>query len=127
MKIRDILYTTLNNKCPRCHEGLVFKDSNPYNLKRIFEMHEHCGVCNLKFEKEPGYFYGAMYVAYGITAGWFVLWFILQELILNWETRHFVIFLVASLLLLGPLTFRVSRLLWISFFVPYDNTFKEHN
>ena len=29
-------------------------------------MYERCEVCNLKFEREPGYFLGAMYISYGL-------------------------------------------------------------
>ena len=29
-------------------------------------MNERCSVCDLKFEREPGYFLGAMYVSYGL-------------------------------------------------------------
>ena len=30
------------------------------------KMHERCPTCGLKFEREPGYFLGAMYVSYGL-------------------------------------------------------------
>jgi hypothetical protein len=29
-------------------------------------MHEQCPVCGLRFEREPGYFTGAMYLSYGV-------------------------------------------------------------
>ena len=46
-------------KCPRCSTGSLF-------VKR-FTMHINCPNCNLKFEREQGYFIGAMYINYGAT------------------------------------------------------------
>jgi hypothetical protein len=33
-----------------------------------FRMHERCPACALVFEREPGYFVGAIYLNYGATA-----------------------------------------------------------
>ena len=46
-------------KCPRCGEGALFQT--------FFTMFTHCRECNLKFERESGYFVGAMYLNYGAT------------------------------------------------------------
>ena len=46
-------------KCPQCGEGALFQ--------RYFKMFTHCLQCNLKFERESGYFIGAMYLNYGAT------------------------------------------------------------
>jgi hypothetical protein len=31
-------------------------------------MHTHCPSCEAKFEREPGYFLGSIYINYGLTA-----------------------------------------------------------
>ena len=46
-------------KCPRCGEGALFQT--------FFTMFTHCTTCDLKFERESGYFIGAMYLNYGAT------------------------------------------------------------
>ncbi len=46
-------------KCPRCGEGALFQTA--------FTMFKHCTICDLKFERESGYFIGAMYLNYGAT------------------------------------------------------------
>ncbi|HYW43295.1 MAG TPA: DUF983 domain-containing protein [Bryobacteraceae bacterium] len=47
--------------CPRCRTGPIFRAP----LWRGFlSMHERCPVCGLKYEREPGYFLGAMYFSY---------------------------------------------------------------
>ena len=46
-------------KCPQCGEGALFQT--------FFTMFTRCRACNLKFERESGYFIGAMYLNYGAT------------------------------------------------------------
>ena len=48
----------MKQRCPRCLQGQVFAT--------LFRMHEQCPVCGLRFEREPGYFTGAMYLSYGV-------------------------------------------------------------
>jgi uncharacterized protein (DUF983 family) len=43
--------------------GRIFR----YSIFRGFpRMHDRCPVCDLKFEREPGYFLGARYVSFGL-------------------------------------------------------------
>ena len=46
-------------RCPRCGARSLFLT--------WFTMHECCFVCQLRFEREQGYFLGAMYINYGVT------------------------------------------------------------
>ena len=58
-----VLISILQQRCPRCRRGKVFR----YSVFRGFpKMHERCPVCDLKFEREPGYFLGAMYISSAI-------------------------------------------------------------
>ena len=120
MKIASKTYSVIFNKCPKCHKGDVFKFKNPYSLKNMFKMHEHCTNCNLKYERETGFFYGAMYVSYALTSGWFLLWFILYLTVLDWETFYFALFIAITILLLSPLAIRLSRLIWLNLFFSYE-------
>jgi hypothetical protein len=53
----------LQQRCPRCRTGGIFR----YSIFRGFpKMRERCAICDLKFEREPGYFLGAMYLSYGL-------------------------------------------------------------
>jgi uncharacterized protein (DUF983 family) len=111
----------LFNKCPRCHEGEVFESKNPYDLARIFKVHKTCRHCDLKFEKEPSFFYGAMYVSYALTSGWFIVWYLLYANdVFKMETLTFGLLMAGSILALSPLTIRWSRLIWRNFFYKYD-------
>ena len=54
------LSTAVRLACPRCGARTLFRG--------VFSMHERCAVCDLKFEREPGYFVGAIYINYAVTA-----------------------------------------------------------
>ncbi|MDP3558455.1 MAG: DUF983 domain-containing protein [Bacteroidota bacterium] len=115
------------NKCSRCHQGDVFVSKNPYNLFRMFEVHKTCSHCNLKYEKEPSFFYGAMYVSYAISSGWFMIWYALESTLLNWETLNFALFVTGFIIVVSPLTLRWSRLIWLNFFYKYKPEYKNQN
>ena len=83
-------------------------------------MNESCSCCGMKYEKEPGYFYGAMYVSYALVVGWFVLTFIIDSFIVKSQTWQYLTFFVSTIIVMMPLTFRTSRLIWLNLFVKYD-------
>ncbi len=119
MRINQIMYSVLFNRCPRCHQGKVFEKSNPYDLSNLFRMHPVCEHCQERYEKEPGYFFGAMFVSYGFTA---FLFFVI--LVLDFAFFHLgltlLYFLIPGVLILSPLIFRWSRLIWLNFFIRYN-------
>ena len=49
--------------CPRCRSARIFRKSIFAGFPR---MQEQCPRCGLKFEREQGYFLGAMYISYGL-------------------------------------------------------------
>ncbi len=115
------LFSIFRNKCPRCHEGNMFTHNNPYNLTNFYQTEERCSVCNEKYEKEPGFFFGAMFVSYALNVVWFVSGWVATMVLLPEDID---ILLLASIiigfgLLMAPLTYRLSRLIWINFFVSY--------
>ena len=113
------LYSIINFKCPRCHEGDVFLNRNPYKLGSLFQMHENCPHCELRYQIEPSFFYGAMYVSYGYSVAFFVATYIIMSWIYEPEIIHVVIALAAILLVFTPFIFRLSRITWLNLFVKY--------
>lgn len=114
------LYSILNNKCPHCHKGDFFKTSNPYNLNKFSRMNSRCSLCNEDFQREPGYYFGATYVSYGLTVGFGIVLFILLCVIFDVEAIPFLLIYSALLIILLPLFYRYARLIWINFFVNYE-------
>ena len=118
------LYSIVANKCPKCQEGDFFIYKNPYNLKKFDKMNDSCPVCNESFEKEPGFYQGAMYVNYALSIAAGVAWFILVYIFYGFDPAIFFISFTIVLVLLLPLMFRIGRLLWINFFVKYTKDWK---
>jgi uncharacterized protein (DUF983 family) len=58
-----VFYAIWRQLCPRCRQGRIFKRSIFLGFPA---MNQRCPVCDLKFEREGGYFLGAMYISYGL-------------------------------------------------------------
>lgn len=119
------LYSVLNNKCPRCHQGNFFETNDPYDLKIFSRMNARCPLCNEDFQREPGYYFGATYVSYGLTVGFGIALFLLFCVVFNFETIPFLLIFTALLILLLPLFYRFARLIWINLFVNFKEVRKE--
>ena len=62
------LKAAINARCPQCREGRLFK-FKWWNLFNFAQMEEKCSACGMRYEVEPGFFYGAMYISYAFTVG----------------------------------------------------------
>lgn len=113
------LYSILYNKCPRCQEGDFFISKNAYDLKQFDKMHTHCSHCGMRFEPEPGFYFGAMYVSYALYVATIISSFVLFNVMLNIDLTYYLIGLLPSLVILTPLFFRIARRVWINFFIKY--------
>jgi hypothetical protein len=125
----------LKMRCPRCRKGKMFKDNNPYKkltLKHIFDMHENCPVCGQQYDMEPGFWYGTGYVSYAlavaISTSTFVAWWVLIG-VSSEDNRIFgwLIFNALALLVLQPWMMRLSRVIYMRFFVRYDDDYEHTN
>ena len=117
------LFSILKMRCPKCNKGR-FYESHPYNLKKIGEVKKECNNCNLKYDMEPGFFQGSYYVSYGLGVALFAAIFILKILILrDLDYLSTLILMVLVLLILAPLLFALSKIIWINLFVHFDNTY----
>lgn len=115
-KFQSILF----HKCPRCLEGELYPDRNPYHLSQTAKMYSHCPKCNLNYQPEPGYFYGAMYVSYAFTVAISVGVFLVDYLFFwDWGVAFFLLILTVILAVLAPYTFRTSRVIWLNIFHSY--------
>jgi uncharacterized protein (DUF983 family) len=122
----NILQSTFTNKCPRCQSGKVFENNNPYSVKNGLTMMKHCEWCGLKYEREVGYFYGAMYVSYALQTVLVTLLYVLNRFWWNLSPLILVFIIIGSAIVLFPVTFRWSRILWIGIFTKYEPEYKGH-
>src|SRR2546430_798930 len=93
--------------CPRCHQGKIFRTS----IFRGFpSMYERCVVCDLKFEREEGYFLEAMYVIYGIAMIMLLALTVVLCAITRWPLEKNVIGAIMIFVPLAPMVSRLSRI-----------------
>ena len=116
------LYSILKGKCPRCNEGAFFKYNFTFNPSKVTKLHENCSKCNLKYMIEPSFFYGAMYVNYGITVAISISIFLIAKLIFDGSLMQSFAAIFIALIVLAPVNLRLSRILWIHMFVAFDET-----
>lgn len=131
-KKRFYLSSMLTSRCPRCREGKVFHKHNAYE-KNSAQMHENCPVCGQPTEIEVGFYYGTGYVSYTLSivllAASFVAWKVLIGVTFSIDDNRIFYWMGCSftlLLILQPVLIRLSRVLWLSWFVSYDPQWKEH-
>jgi len=100
----------LRHRCPRCRVGEMFQRSIFLGFPK---MHERCSVCHLRYEREPGYFLGAMYISYALAlpvvagiAG--VLW-----AVTGWWVTKATVWAVFLFLPFVPAITFLARVLWI--------------
>jgi len=117
------LYSILSGTCPKCHEESMYITKNPYVLRDTLKMHEHCSNCKLKYRMEPSFFYGSMYVSYGVGIAFAVAAFIISFLLLDASIHTAFISIIITLVVFGPFIMRVSRSIWINLFIKYDKSF----
>ncbi|WP_299136512.1 DUF983 domain-containing protein [uncultured Tenacibaculum sp.] len=114
------LYSIFKSKCPQCHEGDFFKYRISINPKKITKLHDNCPNCNLKYMMEPSFFFGAMYINYGIAVALFVAIFIISKLFFGLSILQSFIAIIIVSFLLTPFSLRLSRIIWINLFVKYN-------
>lgn len=120
------LYSILTGSCPKCHEESMYVNPNPYALTEIFKMHERCSHCGTKYKIEPSFFYGSMYVSYGVGIAFAVAAFVISFLIVGANLVNTFIAIVGTLIVFMPVIIRLSRNIWINFFIKFDSNATRH-
>ena len=121
----NLVLSILRNRCSRCRRGRLFVDPNAYHLKRFMKMNETCPVCGQLFEIEVGFWYGTGFVSYALAVAVCVASFIAWKVLIGMSLHDNRLFWWMGLngvllLVLQPLLMRLSRTIWLNFFVWYD-------
>jgi len=107
-----------NYQCPRCRKANMFVE--PFDIGNPLDMHKRCPKCDEDFEPEPGFYYGAMFVSYILSAWFLLLPTLLLVLYFKWSVGSAM---MVALLLAAVSYFkflRGSRALWLHAHVKYD-------
>lgn len=114
------LNSILTGSCPKCQNESMYSDKNPLHLTKVLKMNENCSHCGLKYQIEPSFFYGAMYVSYGLNVAVGIAAFIVSFVFFGASIEKSFLAIVISLIVLFPFVLRLSRNLYINMFVSYD-------
>lgn len=120
------LLAVVNARCPHCHEGRLFKFKF-WNLFNFTQMHEHCPKCDIRYEVEPGFFFGAMYISYAFTVGIMLVGgIVIFNFFNDPPALGYVVPITIVSLLMVPFNFRMARVLFIHLFsgIKYQNDSK---
>jgi uncharacterized protein (DUF983 family) len=119
----NLMLSLLRSKCTRCRRGDMFKTKNSYAVG-FMNMNVKCPVCGQPLDMEPGFYYGTNMISYALSVlvcgATFFFWWAIIGFSLN-DSRFFwwMGFNAFLLLALQPPLMRISRAVWLSFFVRY--------
>lgn len=116
------LYSMLFGVCPKCHEESMYITKNPYIISETLKIKERCSHCKTKYRIEPSFFYGSMYVSYGVGIAFAVAAFVISHLIFGLSLLTSFYAIVGTLVVFMPIIMRLSRNIWINMFMSYDKT-----
>ena len=112
-RVRKRLRAVLLQRCPKCLEGRVYRG--------LMTTRATCPVCGHVFEREPGYFVGAMYVSYALAIPLYLLFIVILRPLLRGAPDIEVLAAGLPLVCLcAPLLFRYSRVIWMHFDWHFD-------
>jgi len=106
----------LTLKCSRCRRGKLFTHRGT-NLNHMTDMPTHCSHCGLKFEREPGFFWGSMYITYAFSVGLFLMVLITLMTVFNDPPTWVYLSLIGGLSILTlPWQVRYARAIMLYLF-----------
>jgi uncharacterized protein (DUF983 family) len=106
----------LQGKCPQCHQGSLFTHGS-LNLRKFTKVNQYCSHCGVRFEREPSFFDGAMYISYALSVGLFLVSaYIIYSFFHPISENVYLIAIVSEVFLLYPFMFRYSRILYLYLF-----------
>ncbi len=104
--IRRSIWRGVHLRCPRCGAAPLFRG--------FFSMYPACLSCGLRFEREQGYFVGAIYINYGATAIIMIAGFFWLDRLIELSLAHQLIFWSSFAVSFPLFFFRYSKSLWLS-------------
>jgi uncharacterized protein (DUF983 family) len=112
MRILGVYWRALLLRCPRCGVGRLFRG--------WWTMAPRCPVCELSFERDPGFYLGSIYVNYGLTAV-LVLVIYFSLFFTGKISENVILGVTLAVAVLFPIWFfRYARSIWLGFDYYWD-------
>jgi len=119
------LYSIVHSKCSKCNLGDLYVDNNPYHLRSLGKMKSSCEVCGQRYEPETGFYYGAMYVSYGLSVAMIFIPAYIMYMCFDASVTTLMVTIFSIYILTFPPLFRWSRNIWLNIFVKFDPEVKK--
>ena len=116
------LYSILTGSCPKCQQESMYVTKNPYVITETLKIHDHCSHCKTKYRLEPSFFYGSMYVSYGVGIAFALAAFLISFFVFDSSINVTFMSIIGTLVVFAPIIMRVSRNIWINLFMHYDKS-----
>lgn len=124
----NVMKSIFTYRCPRCRTTKMFIE--PMKIKDPLAMHEACSNCGQRFEPEPGFYYGAMFISYFISAWILLILALIMVFLIGWSLDSVKWIIIGIGLLFFLKTVRLSRSIWIHIIVRFNkelyNRFKDN-
>ncbi|QCK14638.1 DUF983 domain-containing protein [Mangrovivirga cuniculi] len=108
----SLIAAILKERCPRCRKGKLYKYPF-YRISKFAKMNDKCSCCGLRFEIEPGFYFGAMYISYAFVVALFVATSLFLKVIFDPDLIYYLITLPVISVILMPIIFRFSRTIYL--------------
>lgn len=106
-------------RCPACRTSNMFA-KKPYSFAALSSINKSCPHCKISYQLEPSFFYGSMYVSYALGVAIAVATYVLLFLFgLGQHMLLSIVAIAASIIVLAPYNYQLSKVIWASFFIKY--------
>ena len=114
------LKSILSLRCPKCRTGKMFQHK-PFSFKGLSSINKTCPHCKISYQLEPSFFYGSMYVSYALGVGLAVAVYVILLLLgLGSNLLMSFFILAATIVVMAPYVYQLSKVIWAGFFIKYD-------
>jgi uncharacterized protein (DUF983 family) len=125
-EVKTALGKIIKMKCPHCGKGHLFVNESAFSFSKLGQVKSECTECGTNFNPEPGFYFGAAYVSWGLTvAMWVAILIALKTFdamgVLEFgfltHPKTFLLTGVVLTILLFPVLYKLSRSIWASSFI----------
>jgi len=114
----NIIYSILTCKCPGCRKHSMFTGKT-FDFKNLGKVYKTCPNCRTDLYIEIGFYWGAMYLAWGISAMIALFQFLLYHNVFKFNFWITITIFIIVQLLISPYIYRLSKSLWVHIVVRY--------
>ncbi|MGH1334959.1 MAG: DUF983 domain-containing protein [Aureispira sp.] len=90
-------------------------------MQGIYNMHESCSSCGQRFQMEPGFYWGAMYIGYGLSSGYMLTAMITCLFLFDLSVNQSFAAAIIGGIFIVPIVARLARAIWINIYVKYNS------